>query len=303
MPARDARGIPVRRTLSTKNLFYISALDYKALILLAISLHFLLLITAATFARAQDLPATDDTRQSMLREAMLGLVPLTESVPDVRAGERCIELPIRPPGDRIQGPHGDVLLEAQCRILEYQRLDHVPGATFFTAKYQWTSVFSAADTTRGADARDIVGEEEVVLFEELTEGQVPPVWHARFETGSYAAWASITPELAPTDQGTVLLSVMSCLNGTGGCGQEFLQRHTDGTWSPVMQDWLDQLPPGFMGRIRHGIRIDPLTLQGEAGFYGDHDPNCCPSQRLVVRLALRGNALILIDQAVGPWPE
>jgi hypothetical protein len=47
------------------------------------------------------------------------------------------------------------------------------------------------------------------------------------------------------------ISVMSCVNGTGGCGQEFIERHLDGRWYPVRQDWLDQLPQGFLGRIRH----------------------------------------------------
>ena len=51
-----------------------------------------------------------------------------------------------------------------------------------------------------------------------------------------------------------------------------------------------------LGRIRHGVRIDPLTLGGEAGFYGDADANCCPSQSLMVDLALRGDALVLRTQ-------
>src|SRR5260370_32358384 len=84
---------------------------------------------------------------------------------------------------------------------------------------------------------------------------------------------------------------MSCVNGTGGCGQEFLQSTVEGRWSRVNQVWLDQLPAGFAGRMLHGVRIDPTTLRGEAGFYGDRDSNCCPSERLEVDLALLGDAL------------
>lgn len=239
----------------------------------------------------------------MLREAMLGLVPAAASVPDMRVWQRCIELPIDPLNVPIQAPHGDVLLDARCSVVEYQGLGSVQGATWTTANYHWTLVFNPEDSARGDGARDIVTEEEVVLFEASNPGLVRPVWHARFETGGFAVWRSVTAEIAPTNQGTILLSVMWCFNGTGGCGQEFLQRHPDRRWFPVMQDWLDQLPPGFVDRIRHGIRIDPSTLQGEAGLYGDRDPNCCPSQRLAVRLALRGEALILLDQAVAPWPQ
>ena len=43
---------------------------------------------------------------------------------------------------------------------------------------------------------------------------------------------------------------------------------------------------------------DPHTLEGEAGLYGDDDPNCCPSQQLVFRLRLNGDSLVLLDYAL-----
>jgi len=91
----------------------------------------------------------------------------------------------------------------------------------------------------------------------------------------------------------MLLSVMSGVNGTGGCSQEFLHRHADGQWLPVNETWRKELPSGFDGRMRHGVRIEPRTLRGEAGFYGDGDPNCCPSQELEADLVLRNDALAL----------
>jgi hypothetical protein len=154
-------------------------------------------------------------------------------------------------------------------------------------------VFTAEDTTRGPDARDTVTKEEVVLFERATPESVRPVWHARFETGPYAVWRSMTLEVAPTRDNTPLVSIMSCVNGTGGCSQEFLHRHADDRWFVVNQNWLNELPNGFAGRIRHGVRIEPQTLRAEAGFYGDDDPNCCPSQVLEADLLLRGDTLVL----------
>jgi hypothetical protein len=50
------------------------------------------------------------------------------------------------------------------------------------------------------------------------------------------------------------------------------------------------------------VRIEPASLRGEAGFYADDDPNCCPSQLLSVRLALRGDALVLLGQSVATTP-
>ena len=231
----------------------------------------------------------------MLREAMLGLLTGQPSIPEIEARRHCLTLPVDAPNDRLQSPHGSHLISTNCEILPDQPLDRLLPEGWITSRYRWSSVFTAEDTTRGIDAQDRVTEEEVVLFQPSAPGQVRAVWHARFDTGPYAIWASVTPEVAQIRNGRALLSVMSCVNGTGGCGQEFIQRHLDGRWFPVWQDWLDHLPQGFLGRIRHGIRIDPRTLKGEAGFYGDGDPNCCPSQRLVFQLKMQ-------DQLVGFSP-
>ena len=75
------------------------------------------------------------------------------------------------------------------------------------------------DKARGPNTQDMVTEEEVVLFEQSAPGEVRAVRHARFDIGPYAIWASVTPEVVQTSDGKTLLSVMSCVNGTGGCGQ------------------------------------------------------------------------------------
>jgi hypothetical protein len=245
---------------------------------------------------AQSLPAPDDTRHEIRREAILGLLPTQASVPEIRARQHCLEFPVDPPNDRLQGPHSDSLVSASCEVAAFNVLNGQSPARWIAAHYRWTSLFTAEDAGRGLDARDTVTEEEVVLFDGSVSDQVRPVWHERFETGVHGVWASITLEVAQTSRGTTILSVMSCVNGTGGCSQEFLHLHPDGRWFPVWQDWLDQLPRGFQGRIRHGVRIDPRTLRGECGFYGDGDPNCCPSQRLVVDLTLDGDSLVLRRQ-------
>jgi hypothetical protein len=251
---------------------------------------------------AQNLPPESDTRHGMLREAMLGLLSTQHTIPDTAARHRCVSLPVRPPNDRLESPHGDSLLTSRCDVADYRALSSAPAGEWFAARYQWRSVFTAEDTARGATGRDTVAEEEAVVFARSKAGQVQPVWHARYDTGEYAVWRSVTPELAAMSDSTVLLSVMSCVNGTGGCSQEFLQRHADGHWSPVWQTWFDQLPKGYSGRIRHGVRIDPRTLKAEAPFYGDRDPNCCASSMLRAQLVLRGDSLTLGRQAVVPLP-
>jgi hypothetical protein len=230
---------------------------------------------------------------------MLGLIGSATTISEAEARERCAELPVDWADEPIEAPHGDTLLQSSCSVIEYRGFGGVPETKWSRALYRWTLVFKSDDPSR-PEARDAVTEEEVLLFEPVTPGRVQPVWHTHIETGAYALWRSITPEIAVTDEGTVLLSAMWCFNGTGGCRQEFLLRHTDGTWAPVVQNWVSQLPRGFAQRMHKGVRIEPTTLQGEAGLYGDGDPNCCPSQRLLVHLTLHGDTLDLLDQAVVP---
>jgi hypothetical protein len=134
----------------------------------------------------------------------------------------------------------------RCEVIEFHRLaDAAFGWT--VARYRWTSASSADDLSPRSSQSDVATGEEVVLFDTPTPGEVQPIWHDRFATGEDAVWRSITLEGAPAGGGSTLLSVMYCVNGTGGCGQEFLRRNPDRTWTGIRQAWLDQLPRGFFG--------------------------------------------------------
>ena len=45
------------------------------------------------------------------------------------------------------------------------------------------------------------------------------------------------------------------------------------------------------------------TLQGRGGLYANGDGNCCPSRHVNVRLALRGDSLVLLDYRIEPAPQ
>ncbi|HEY1952504.1 MAG TPA: hypothetical protein VGG76_06835 [Gemmatimonadaceae bacterium] len=222
-----------------------------------------------------------------------GLLIAQPSVSNADARQECLTLPVKPPNDRLQGPHGGVLFVTRCAVSAYEHLSSNAQHRWTVARYQWTSVFSTENPTASPRERDTTTEEEVVLLDAAPQQRVRAIWHARYDTGPYGMWRSITPEVATTTSGTTLLSVMSCVNGTGGCSQDFLHRHANGEWFPVLQKWMNQLPRGYAGRIKHGVRIEPQSLRGEAGFYGGRDPNCCPSETLVVDLDLRGDSLVL----------
>jgi len=261
------------------------------------SFVWVLSIAAICFTSSSPAKA-EGTRLGVAEDVMGGLLTSQPAIPTAAARERCLTLPIEPAGDRLQSPHGDVLLSTDCIVLSYQSTDEGGLRGWRLGHYRWTSVFTAEDASRGADARDTIVEEEVVVLQALGGYFVRPLWRWRFDLGPSGTWRSVTPELARIDTGGTLLSVTFCVNGTGGCSQEFALRSPNGRWRAVRQAWLNQLPQGYVGRIRHGARIDPYTLEGEAGFYGDDDPNCCPSQRLVFRLRLNGESLVLLHHAV-----
>ena len=128
---------------------------------------------------AQNLTARDDTRHSMLREAMLGLLIGQPSIPEIEARQHCLTLPVDAPNDRLQSPHGSHLISTHCEILPDQPLDRLLPEGWITSRYRWSSVFTAEDTTRGIDAQDRVTEEEVVLFQPAVRARSSPGCLAR----------------------------------------------------------------------------------------------------------------------------
>jgi hypothetical protein len=246
--------------------------------------------------RERVLPFTEP-RFLMQRAAAVGLLRGQTSVPETRAREKCIPLPVDAPNDRLEGPHGDSLITTGCKVARYRAL----GSGWASAEYRWVSLFTAEDTTRGPAARDTVTEDEMVLLAAAEPGRVRPLWHERFDTGSHALWWSVTPEIAKFGA-EILLSIQHCVNGTGGCSQDFLRRSPRGQWTSVRQVWVHQLTRAITGRIDHGMRIDVRDLRGEGGLYGPHDPNCCPSELLRVQLGLRGDSLVLRSQTVVASP-
>jgi hypothetical protein len=259
-----------------------------------------LAVGASPPTRETALPLTEP-RFVMQRDAAIGLLRGQASVPANRAREKCVSLPVEAPNNRLQGPHGDSLVTTSCEVVRYSALGTGSRSGWASAEYRWVSLFTAEDTTRGRAARDTVTENEMVLFAAAEPGRVRPVWHERFETGSHALWRSVTPEVAKFGA-DILLSIQHCVNGTGGCSQDFLRRSPSGQWTSVRQAWIDQLPRALAGRIDHGMRIDLRDLHGEGGLYEPRDSNCCPSELLRVQLGLRGDSLVLRSQTVVPSP-
>ena len=204
----------------------------------------------------------------------------------------------------IQGPRGDTRFEQTCVVGDYRELGRVDQSIYTYGRYRVTSVFSPEDPARGPTARDTVPEEVVVLFRGTSATQRVAVWQMRYEIGSYGILRSITPQVAGARiaPDAVLLRVEACVNGTGGCGQDFLYFRR-GAWVAVDEAWWRQLPSDIRSRVLHGIQIDARTLRAEGGLYRPGDPNCCPSDVLTAQLQLVGDSLILHGYQVRELPR
>ncbi len=124
------------------------------------------------------------------------------------------------------------------------------------------------------------------------------VWHDATEREFYfisAVNAHTTPE------GKVILDILYCLNGTGGCAQGMLlwtategwqELVRDGSWPPIYE----HLPAGY--RPHKSPAIDFGNMTWEQHLVGPVDPNCCPSGRINFALALVDDNLAVKSYAI-----
>lgn len=105
-------------------------------------------------------------------------------------------------------------------------------------------------------------------------------------------------EVAAIGDATIV-SFWLCVQGTGGCAQQFLIRDAGG-WAVLQQPYLDALaarvPEGWA--IHKGRQIELRGLTGAQPLLGPHDSNADPSGVIRFSVALVGRALQLVDSKV-----
>jgi hypothetical protein len=233
----------------------------------------LLLACATRPAQAQD----DVRPDSVLLAGVLANGP---SVSEYDVQSRCLELPggwmdpdLRPETDG---------LPSSCEPQESGELERAGDRRYFWARYAHRTSLASGDSLR---------EDEVVLFSAPLEGgRLTAEWHTRYDLDY---WTHVQLAVGPTDGDGALVAVVSCVNGTGGCQQQFLLRQ-GGAWRTARQVWMEQLPDSIRGFWK-GTYLNPMTLQGQAPLYSPDDANCCPSRTLYFRVRLEGDALVLRD--------
>jgi len=164
---------------------------------------------------------------------------------------------------------------------------------------------NARDTLPVSIQSDTIEEMEVVLFTtrrspgsaspvQSRHGQLTPVWHHRYDPHETR---SKIPEVVPVSGQGALVAIDDCINGTGGCGQEFLV-YRDNKWRQIRTAFLDSLDRRYPGAVRHGFHMDVHTFRARAALYADGDANCCPSRFATMTIRLRGEALELVGLQV-----
>lgn len=236
--------------------------------------------------------------------ATAGVLRQAAAVPLARARTQCLALAPPTPADSLEGGGGGRLVSVRCQAREKDGLvlrERGPrDPRFFHVLYERTLVYADRDRATGREERRTAREGAVVLFERVGTDRARPVWHGRWDP---VFWAFILPEPAPLPGGGVLVGLLACVNGTGGCEQDFLLRRAPGRWAAVGEPWWRALPAGTRERLLKGAYLDPATLRAEGGVYAERDPNCCPTRALRATVALRGDSLVLVDHRVEPWRE
>lgn len=198
----------------------------------------------------------------------------------VHAGEAAVPLPVAStrcfstgaPAPRWDGP-----AVANCTT-SWTLIGQAQGATLYQGRYSRPSPESP-------DARLVT---EVLFRGAGRSPYVMPV-HAVEEDEADSFLKSYAVHAVA---GRSVIELTSCLNGTGGCSQDFLE-FVGGKVMPLAADIEGQvkavLPAGFT-QLKSPV-VDLDTLRGEGGAWAKDDPDCCPSYKVVFDVELSGQAL------------
>jgi hypothetical protein len=78
--------------------------ENRTIAIVVVGLEALFFALGPKYVLAQNLPPPEDTRHSMLREAMLGLLTGQPSITEIEARQHCLTLPADAPNDRPAKP-------------------------------------------------------------------------------------------------------------------------------------------------------------------------------------------------------
>ena len=190
----------------------------------------------------------------------------------------------------------DKPLRAWCAVDSTYALPHADGRRWMAAVYGSRLEYEPNDEQKKylLTPRDTDVFVTAVLYSAESAPPRPQAasrWRAEWMTTvAQRLVYNAYPELVGRSDGSALVAIRFCINGTGGCWQEYLHR-VHGRWTKVEEAWRAQLPQFSEGVVGKGAGITLQTLSGSYGVYGPGDGNCCPSHELLVALTLRRDSL------------
>jgi hypothetical protein len=187
----------------------------------------------------------------------------------------------------VANPYVTPVHRSACRVVSVLPLGSGDGRDWLAVRY-----------LRELIVQDTAWADTMPLDELVLAGHAPGAAVAEV----VLHWTSDRRELfldtivaVPTPQG-MLMELTLCLNGTGGCAEDYF-RLVAGRWRGVTKaysrDLSARLPADHS--LHQGRQLDLVTLSGVWPVAGRDDPNCCPSFEIAFRVRLDGDTLRLID--------
>jgi hypothetical protein len=243
--------------------------------------------SAYSIALAAALAASTAAAQGAPLDGVIhGAPPLTRRA----LSEACPDFVLHAPREFFNLPSDSVVLETRCTVASTSALPAADGVRWLSATYR--RMFVVASDSISRKFRTATRDTGVLITAALyVASDVADQWRVEWNTTvDEGLFRSITPTIAPRPDGSALVSLRYCVNGTGGCSQNFLRRR-HGQWAEVIQRFRTQIPR-LGGDIR-GAGMDIRSLTGTYALYGPMDANCCPSRRITITLDERGDSLVL----------
>jgi hypothetical protein len=186
--------------------------------------------------------------------------------------------------------------DSTCRVVNVVPLGTVGGVEWHVARYRRHVFF--ADSAL-ADTMDL---DEMALFSRApgaADGHL--AWHVVRDRDV----EFLDSLLLTRTQRDTFLELTICLNGTGGCGTEYL-RFLGNRWHALSQPFAKalqaRLPAGHW--LHKGRQLDLASLTGVWPVAAPGDGNCCPSLEIPFAVRLAGDSLTLLSAGpLRPSPD
>ncbi|HEY2855000.1 MAG TPA: hypothetical protein VGJ18_19235 [Gemmatimonadaceae bacterium] len=180
-----------------------------------------------------------------------------------------------------------------CSVERVDSLHQAVGLQWRVVKYVTLYVFPADSLKRRFQSGVTTDTSEVLDVVIYSVEREDSLWRAEWRGWAERAMTRDVDVSLGVHSGRALFSIVSCVNGTGGCDQHFVAR-TTATWVPLNESYREELQRRFGGNsFWKGVVVDVTTLHGIIPLYSSGDANCCASRNLRLDLKLEGVNIVV----------